>query len=81
MGFLKRGPNWDQTPPAAELQELGKGHMAHLRSMHQAGHLVLARLSQFEAILGYFEMVLDRKSNSVNTEVSKSGAVKTYPLP
>ena len=42
MGFLKKGPNWNSPPPAAELQELGKAHIGHLVSMHKAGKLVLA---------------------------------------
>lgn len=41
MGFLKRGPNWtaERTP---EIEEIGKGHMAHIGKMAAAGDLIIA---------------------------------------
>lgn len=41
----------------------------------------LARLSQFEAVLGYFDAVSTNKPNRVNPALSESVVVKTYPLP
>jgi hypothetical protein len=41
----------------------------------------LTRLSQFKAILSYFDLVFTDKPNGLNKAIPKSVAVKTYPLP
>jgi hypothetical protein len=46
-------------------------------SQRQTG---LARLSQFEAVFGYFETEIANKPNALNNAISKSVVVKTYPL-
>ncbi|MCC5934431.1 MAG: hypothetical protein JJU35_09270 [Balneolales bacterium] len=40
MAFLKAGPN--QQMPAEEAAALQRGHMAHIRSLSEAGELILA---------------------------------------
>lgn len=41
MGFLKKGPNWT-AQATAETAEIQKGHMAHLKKMHEMKKLVVA---------------------------------------
>jgi hypothetical protein len=54
--------------------------MISLQELRLAEPARLTRLSQFEAIFGYFEAEITGKPNALNTALPRSVVVKTYPL-